>query len=55
MYVTISVLFNYFYNHTTMTENTKTLIGNDNYLFLIDDSEKELVIHCNNLDIANYY
>ena len=29
----------------------KTLIGKDNYLFLINDSSKELEVHCNNLNI----
>ena len=32
---------------------TKTLIGKDNYLFLINDSAKELEVHCNNLNLVN--
>lgn len=31
----------------------KTLIGLDNYLFLINDSCKELEVHCNNLNLVN--
>lgn len=31
----------------------KTLIGKDNYLFLINDSAKELEIHCDNLDLVS--
>ena len=30
----------------------KTLIGKNEYLFLINDQSKELEIHCNNLDIV---
>ena len=30
----------------------KTLIGKDNYLFLINDSGRELEIHCNNLNLV---
>jgi hypothetical protein len=30
----------------------KTLIGKKNYLFLINDSSKELDIHCNNLNVV---
>jgi hypothetical protein len=31
----------------------KTMIGKDNYLFLHNDSSKELEIHCNNLNLIN--
>ena len=31
----------------------KTLIGKNNYLFLINDSCKELEVHCNNLNLVN--
>lgn len=31
----------------------KTLIGKDNYLFLINDSAKELEVHCNNVCLVN--
>jgi hypothetical protein len=31
----------------------KTLIGKDNYLFLINDSCKELEVHCNNLNLVS--
>jgi hypothetical protein len=31
----------------------KTLIGKNNYLFLINDSAKELEVHCNNLNLVN--
>lgn len=33
--------------------NNKTLIGKDNYLFLINDSCKELEVHCNNLNLVS--
>lgn len=33
---------------------SKTLIGKDNYLFLINDSSCELEIHCNNLNLVNH-
>ena len=36
-----------------MTNTTKTLIGKENYLFLINDSGKELEIHCNNVDVIH--
>ena len=32
----------------------KTLIGKNDYLFLINDSSKELEIHCNNLNVVTY-
>ena len=31
----------------------KTLIGKNEYLFLINDSSKELEVHCNNLNLVN--
>jgi hypothetical protein len=31
----------------------KTLIGKENYLFLINDTNQELNVHCNNLDLVN--
>ena len=31
----------------------KTLIGKNNYLFLINDSAKEMEVHCNNLNLVN--
>ena len=31
----------------------KTLIGKNNYLFLINDSGQELKIHCDNLNLVN--
>ena len=31
----------------------KTLIGKNNYLFLINDSCRELEVHCNNLNLVN--
>ena len=31
--------------------SNKTLIGKDNYLFLINDTGRELEVHCNNLNI----
>lgn len=31
----------------------KTLIGKENYLFLINDSNKELEVHCNNLNLVD--
>ena len=31
----------------------KTLIGKEDYLFLINDSCKELEIHCNNLNLVD--
>lgn len=31
----------------------KTLIGKENYLFLINDSARELEVHCNNLNLIN--
>lgn len=31
----------------------KTLIGLNNYLFLINDSSRELEVHCNNLNLVN--
>jgi hypothetical protein len=34
-----------------MAQN-KTLIGKHNYLFLINDSAKELEVHCNNLNLV---
>lgn len=34
-------------------EQPKTLIGKNNYLFLINDSSQELNIHCNNLNLVN--
>lgn len=34
-----------------MSKNIKTLIGKNNYLFLINDSGRELDIHCHNLDV----
>lgn len=36
-----------------MSNFNKTLIGLDNYLFLINDSCKELEVHCNNLNLVN--
>lgn len=33
--------------------NNKTLIGKNNYLFLINDSCRELDVHCNNLNLVN--
>ena len=36
-----------------MTNNTKTLIGKEDYLFLVNDSGRELEIHCNNLDVIH--
>jgi hypothetical protein len=33
--------------------NCKTLIGKNGYLFLINDSCKELEVHCNNLNLVN--
>ena len=33
--------------------NNKTLIGKKNYLFLINDSCKELVVHCKNLNLVS--
>ena len=33
-------------------EQNKTLIGKDNYLFLTNDSAKELEVHCNNLNLV---
>ena len=32
---------------------TKTLVGKEEYLFLINDSSNELEIHCNNLNLVN--
>ena len=32
----------------------KTLIGKNGFLFLINDSCKELEVHCNNLNLVNY-
>jgi hypothetical protein len=32
--------------------DTKTLIGKSNYLFLINDSNKELIVGCNNLNLV---
>lgn len=34
-------------------DSNKTLIGLDEYLFLINDSCKELEVHCNNLNLVN--
>ena len=34
-----------------MSSTNKTLIGKNGYLFLINDSGRELEIHCNNLDV----
>jgi len=31
----------------------KTLIGKNNYLFLINDTNRELEVHCNNLLLVN--
>jgi hypothetical protein len=31
----------------------KTLIGKENYLFLINDTNKELEVHCNNLNLVD--
>lgn len=36
-----------------MSSENKTLIGKNNYLFLINDSCKELDVHCNNLNLVN--
>ena len=33
--------------------NNKTLIGSENYLFLVNDSAKELEVHCNNLMLVD--
>lgn len=38
---------------TTTEPTIKTLIGLNEYLFLINDSCKELEVHCNNLNIVN--
>lgn len=35
-----------------MYNTYKTLIGKNNYLFLINDSSKELEVHCNNLNLV---
>jgi hypothetical protein len=32
---------------------SKTLIGKNGYLFLINDSSQELKIHCDNIDLVN--
>lgn len=38
---------------TSIVSQVKTLIGKDGYLFLTNDSGKELEVHCNNLNLVS--
>jgi FkbM family methyltransferase len=40
-------------NEFTPFKKTKTLIGKDNYLFLMNDSCRELEVHCNNINLLS--